>query len=256
MDNIKKELFETKEMVKTLTTQLDNLYDTRIHYKKDIKNANRDAILEKYNISDLLDSGFKIRGNVGITLEGRGVRMDLDYQTWSDGEEKEFNPKLCVFNFSNVGYGIRSDANDTKDTLLADCKQPQEMAEDIIKFNQWFASIDYIQLMEELYNSNIAIDERPDVKDYLTAEITDLHAQKAELIDSAASRIYSSIVPDDDLSILIAPISKNGSSSTVLFDTITKQGNFRVVHKFETHPEVKQSFTPDHIIDLIKCYIR
>lgn len=252
MDNIKKELLETKEMVASLTTQMDALYDMRIKRKKEIKTANRDAILERYNISALSDSGFKISGNVGITLEGRGVRMDLDYQTWSDGEEKE----LCVFNFSNVGYGIRSDANDTKDTLLADCKQPQEMAEDIIKLNQWFASIDYIQLMEELYNSNIAIDERPDVKDYLTAEINDVSSRKAELIKSAAARIYESIELGDDLDGLIAPISKNGSSSTVLFDTITKQGNFRVVHKFETHPEVKQSFTPDHIIDLIKCYIR
>lgn len=216
-----------------------------------------DSLRVKYSMATLEAAGFSIFQDNSYSIYTTGVELNISYEFFRRNKEERMDKsqvydRLIKVSYTNTGNAI----NIHKDM------SPDEYT-DIITLNkntmillQWMQSTDLLRLARDVIQAEFDAYNDPQYLK-LSDEASELRdrqeAMKTKIIDS----VYASITPGDDLTGIVVPkhhydrtyLSSRDFPSTPIFDKITKQDSFRVIHKFTNTdaPDRKEIFSVDTI---------
>jgi hypothetical protein len=215
-----------------------------------------DSLRVKYNMTPLEAAGFFIFPDTSYSIYTTGVELNISYEFFRRNKEERLDKsqvydRLIKVSYTNTGNAI----NIHKDM------SPDEYT-DIITLNkntmillQWMQASNLYQLARDVVQAEFDAYNDPQYLK-LSDEASELRdrqeAMKTKIIDS----VYASITPGDDLTGIVGSKhyydkyrTRTYLPSTPIFDKITKQDSFRVIHKFTNTdaPDRKESFSVDTI---------
>lgn len=250
---------QLKSSITPLRTKLTALYKEQNNLIDSAVNAGLEPIKEKYGLNTLVDQGITLSMYAGLTLEAKGVRLMLDYESWRSNNKDEFEDCNVRLDISTTGYGWRNGKTHTSDTLVRDFDEYIESFSKTILILNWAKTYNYIDIARDLFNNYTAVYKQ--YEEFNQTELQETRDAIQNMIDVFTEEVFSSISTGDDLSEIVSSKvieigRRNTISSTPYFDKYTVGRGvkgFRVIHKFEDASNNKtESYKPDEVKNHIK----
>ena len=257
MNKIIDRLFEHySELIVPMEQKFNAKMDEKANCASEKLQEKLDSLRVKYNMTRLEAAGFFIFPDNCYSIYTTGLKLKIVYEFFRRNQEERMDKSQIYDRLIRVVYTSTGNAINIHNDM-----SPEEYT-DVLTLNkntmillQWMQSTDLYQLARDVVQAEfdaysdpqyLKLEEEAEV---LRDQIDDI---KAKIIDS----VYASITPGDDLTGIVQPKyyydkyrTRTYFPSVPIFDKMTKQDSFRVIHKFTNTdaPERKESFAIETI---------